>query len=182
MGGKGGRRSFISLELPRWRGLAILYRRRARFVFLARRDGFGFVRSLASRHRIAREFFNGSGLKSGELALAFRMLADWRLGGALIGSRDLRGRDGFLAMVAGGRGGPASTSVAAWAGLIILRFAGRSRLFGDQRLAIGDRDLVVIRVDFAECQETVPVAAIIDEGRLKRRLDPHHLRKIDVPP
>jgi hypothetical protein len=37
-------------------------------------------------------------------------------------------------------------------------------------------------MDFAERQETVPVPAVIDEGRLKRRLDPHYLRKVDVPP
>ena len=36
-----------------------------------------------------------------------------------------------------------------------------------QRLAISDRDAVVVWVDLAERQETVPVAAILDEGRLK---------------
>src|SRR5258708_15012107 len=34
----------------------------------------------------------------------------------------------------------------------------------DQRLAIGDRDLIIVRVDFAESQKTVAVAAIFDEG------------------
>ena len=37
-------------------------------------------------------------------------------------------------------------------------------------------------MDFAESEETVPVAAVIDEGRLERRLDSHHLRKINVSP
>ncbi len=37
----------------------------------------------------------------------------------------------------------------------------------DQRLPVGDRNLVIIRVDFAEGQEAVPVAAIFDEGGLQ---------------
>jgi hypothetical protein len=53
-------------------------------------------------------------------------------------------------------------------------------LFGDQRLPVGDRDLVVVRMDFAEGQETVAVAAVVDERRLQRRLDPRHLGKIDI--
>ena len=84
--------------------------------------------------------------------------------------------------MAGGRGGSAAASVAPRARLVIVRFACRPCFLGDQRLAIGDGDLIVIGMDFAERQETVPVAAVIDEGRLKRRLDPHHLRKINVSP
>jgi hypothetical protein len=37
----------------------------------------------------------------------------------------------------------------------------------DQRLAIGDRNLIIIRVDFAEGEEAVAVAAIFDEGCLQ---------------
>ena len=36
----------------------------------------------------------------------------------------------------------------------------------DQRLTVGDRDLVIIGMDFAKGQEAVPVAAILDEGSL----------------
>src|SRR5690606_38751240 len=50
----------------------------------------------------------------------------------------------------------------------------------DQRLAIGDRYLVIVRMDLAEGEEPVAVAAIIDERRLKRRLDPGYLGEIDV--
>ncbi len=50
----------------------------------------------------------------------------------------------------------------------------------DQRLAVGDRDLVIIRVDFAEGQKTVAVAAILDEGGLQRWLDARDLGEIDV--
>ena len=37
----------------------------------------------------------------------------------------------------------------------------------DQRLAIGDRYLVIIRMDFAEGEKPVTVAAILDEGSLQ---------------
>jgi len=40
-------------------------------------------------------------------------------------------------------------------------------LLAEQRLAVGLRDLVVIRVDFRKGEETVPVSAVIDEGRLQ---------------
>ncbi len=36
----------------------------------------------------------------------------------------------------------------------------------DQGLPVGDRDLVVIRMDFRKCQKAVAVAAIVDKGRL----------------
>jgi hypothetical protein len=53
-----------------------------------------------------------------------------------------------------------------------------SRVLGflaQQRLAILLRDLVIVRVDFGESQEAVPVAAVIDERRLQRRFDPRDL-------
>jgi len=50
----------------------------------------------------------------------------------------------------------------------------------DQCLTIGDRDLIIIGMDFAEGQEAVAVAAIFDEGRLQRRLDARDLGEIDV--
>src|SRR5580704_10265772 len=50
----------------------------------------------------------------------------------------------------------------------------------DQGLPVGDRDLVVVGVDFAKRQEAVAIAAVIDESGLQRGLDPRHLRQIDV--
>ena len=50
----------------------------------------------------------------------------------------------------------------------------------DQRLTVGDRDLVVVGMDFAEGKEAVAVAAIFDEGRLQRRLYAGDLGEIDV--
>ncbi len=50
----------------------------------------------------------------------------------------------------------------------------------DQGLAIGDRDLIVVRMNFAEGQKAVTVAAVLDEGRLQRRLYAGDLGEIDV--
>ena len=49
-----------------------------------------------------------------------------------------------------------------------------------QRLPVGDRDLVIVRVDFGKRQEAVPVAAVVDEGGLQRRLYARDLGEIDV--
>jgi hypothetical protein len=50
----------------------------------------------------------------------------------------------------------------------------------DQRLAVGDRNLIIIRMDFAEGEKAVTVAAILDEGRLQRRLYARDLGEIDI--
>ncbi|MCP1844789.1 MULTISPECIES: hypothetical protein [unclassified Bradyrhizobium] len=50
----------------------------------------------------------------------------------------------------------------------------------DQRLTVGDRDLVIVGMDFAEGQEAMPVAAILDEGGLQRRLYARNLGEINV--
>src|SRR6266404_1384277 len=50
----------------------------------------------------------------------------------------------------------------------------------DQRLAIGDRNLIIVRVNFAEGQEAVAVAAIFDEGGLQRRLYARDFGEVDV--
>jgi hypothetical protein len=50
----------------------------------------------------------------------------------------------------------------------------------DQRLAIGDRYLIIVGMDFAEGEETVSVAAIFDEGGLQRRLYARDLGEIDI--
>jgi hypothetical protein len=41
----------------------------------------------------------------------------------------------------------------------------------DQRLPVGDRYLVVVRVDFREGKEPVSVPAVVDERRLERGFD-----------
>ncbi len=62
----------------------------------------------------------------------------------------------------------------------IIGGALRALFFVDQGLPVGNRDLVIVGMDFAECEEAVAVAAVIDERGLQRRLDARHLRQIDV--
>ncbi len=78
---------------------------------------------------------------------------------------------------------PAIAAAALFATLLVALFlAVGARFLGDQRLPVGDRDLVIVRMDFREGQEAVAVAAIFDEGGLKGRFDPCHLRQIDIAP
>ena len=66
----------------------------------------------------------------------------------------------------------AVTAAAAMMFVVAVAFAGGAGIVLDQRLTVGDRDLIVVRVDFGERQEAVAVAAVLDERRLQRRLDP----------
>jgi hypothetical protein len=50
----------------------------------------------------------------------------------------------------------------------------------DQRLAIGDRNLIIVRMNFAEGQKAMAVAAIFDEGGLQRRFYARDLGEIDI--
>jgi hypothetical protein len=61
-----------------------------------------------------------------------------------------------------------------------LGFAMGALVRFDQRLAIGDGNLIIVRVNFAEGQEAVAVAAIFDEGGLQRRLYARDLGEVDV--
>jgi len=74
---------------------------------------------------------------------------------------------------------PAATAARA-AVDFFLGLAMRALFVGDQRLPVGDRDLIVIRMDFRERQEAVAVAAVVDEGGLERGLYPRDLGEIDV--
>ncbi len=58
-----------------------------------------------------------------------------------------------------------------------------ARFFGfrlQQRLTVGEGDLVVVGMDFGEGQESVAIAAVVDEGRLERRLHSRYLCQVDV--
>ena len=63
---------------------------------------------------------------------------------------------------------------------LVLGVPMRPLFLFNQRLAIGDRDLVVIGVDFRERQKAVAIAAVVDEGGLERRLYPRDLGEIDI--
>ena len=56
----------------------------------------------------------------------------------------------------------------------------QASLLGHQGFAVGDRDAVIVGMDLREGEEAMAVAAIFHECRLQRRLDPGHLREIDV--
>ena len=99
---------------------------------------------------------------------------------AFIGLGGLRGIDrGVLddfaldAVAMAAAAGVAVARPAAMAGAVLALFLGfaMGAFVGfDQRLPVGDRDLVIVGMDFAEGQEAVAVAAIFDERRLQRRL------------
>ena len=63
---------------------------------------------------------------------------------------------------------------------LFLGFAMGAFVGLDQRLTVGDRNLIVVRMDFTEGQEAMAVAAIFDEGCLQRRLHPRDLGEVDV--
>ena len=43
----------------------------------------------------------------------------------------------------------------------------RALVLGDQRLPVGDRNLIVVGMDFAEGKKAVAIAAVVDEGGLQ---------------
>ena len=57
---------------------------------------------------------------------------------------------------------------------------GVRRLLRQQPLPVRDRDLVIIRMNFAKGEETVPVAAIFDKRRLQAGFDPDNLGEVDI--
>jgi len=86
-----------------------------------------------------------------------------------------------LATAAAARIAVARTAASAGAVLAFLFGLAMGALVGlDQGLTIGDRNLIIVRVDFAEGEEAVAVAAIFDEGRLQRRLYARDLGEIDI--
>nr|WP_309144858.1 hypothetical protein [Bradyrhizobium sp. CCGUVB14] len=87
-----------------------------------------------------------------------------------------------LAMTA--TAGVAVARAAAAVGAVLVLFLGFAMglLFGlDQRLPVGDRDLVIVGMDFAEGEEAVAVAAIFNESGLERGFDPCDLGEVDIP-
>jgi hypothetical protein len=80
--------------------------------------------------------------------------------------------------------GVAVARAAAAVGAVLALFLGFAMglFFGlDQCLPVGDRDLVVVGMDFAEGEEAVAVAAIFNESGLERGFDPCDLGEVDIP-
>jgi hypothetical protein len=87
-----------------------------------------------------------------------------------------------LAMTAAAGVAMARTSTPVGAVLAFLLGLAMGLFLGlDQRLPVGDRNLIVIGMDFAEGEEAVAVAAIFDEGGLERGFDPCDLGEVDIP-
>jgi hypothetical protein len=79
--------------------------------------------------------------------------------------------------------GIAVARAAAAVGAVLALFLGFAMglFFGlDQRLPVGDRDLVIVGMDFAEGEEAVAVTAIFDESGLERGFDPGDLGEVDI--
>jgi hypothetical protein len=53
-------------------------------------------------------------------------------------------------------------------------------ILAHQGFAVGDRDAIVIGMDFAEGQEAMAVAAILNKSGLQGRFDPGYLSEIDI--
>nr|WP_312016537.1 hypothetical protein [Bradyrhizobium japonicum] len=80
--------------------------------------------------------------------------------------------------------GVAVARAAAAVGAVLALFLGLAMglfLGLDQCLPVGDGNLVVVGMDFAEGEEAVAVAAIFDKGSLERRLHPGDLGEVDIP-
>jgi hypothetical protein len=72
---------------------------------------------------------------------------------------------------------------AAAAGAVLgffLGFAMRALIGLDQGLTVGNRNLIVVRMDFTEGQKSVTVSAVFNECGLQRRLYASDLGKVDV--
>ncbi|MHB0785029.1 hypothetical protein [Bradyrhizobium sp. 5.13L] len=87
-----------------------------------------------------------------------------------------------LAMTAAAGVAVAGTAAAVRAVLALFLGLAMGLFLGlDQRLPVGDRDLIIVGMDFAEGEEAVAVAAIFDEGGLERGFDPCDLGEVNVP-
>ena len=141
----------------------------------------GFVEAFGRRE--LRRHLRGADRGRVGLPLVGRVLGLGTLGLGVLGL-NFSGLDLFgdgLAAVRTPRGAAGPPRAAAAPLVLALLLALGARVLGEERLPVGDRNLVVVGMDFAEGEEAVPVPAIFDERRLKRRFDPRHLGEIDVP-
>ncbi|WP_282519479.1 hypothetical protein [Bradyrhizobium sp. Arg816] len=117
-------------------------------------------------------------------ALGVRSLALDRLGGGIATCVEAFDDVTTHALALTAAAGVAVARAAAAVGAVLALFLGLAMglfLGFDQCLPVGDRDLVVIGMDFAEGEEAVAVAAIFDKGGLERRLHPGDLGEVDIP-
>jgi hypothetical protein len=146
---------------------------------------FGFARR-------ALEGFNVGGVACGIMLGADRRRS---IGGDI--------RDGTIGLFIGDRGpliatlcpyrfardplGGASGAAMAWSAAatgaaldLVLGVAMRTLFLRNQRLPVGNRDLIIVGMDFAEGQEAMAVTAIVDERGLQRGLYARNFGKVDI--
>lgn len=85
-----------------------------------------------------------------------------------------------LAAVTASRTAMAGPAAAGAVFRFFLGLAVRALVGLDQGLTIGNRDLIVVRMNFAEGEKAMTIAAVFDEGGLQRRLDARDLGEIDI--
>ncbi len=85
-----------------------------------------------------------------------------------------------LAAVAASRTAVARAPAVGTVFRFFLGFAVRALVCLNQGLTIGNRDLVIIGVDFAEGEKAVTIAAVLDEGGLQRRFYPRDFGEVDI--
>jgi hypothetical protein len=85
-----------------------------------------------------------------------------------------------LAIAAAARVAVARTAAIGALLALLLGLAMGTFIRFDQGLAIGNRNLIIVGMNFAEGQKAVAVAAVLDEGRLQRRLYAGDLGEVDV--
>ena len=107
-------------------------------------------------------------------AVALVMVLGWQV-------RRCRDRLAVAPVAALGAATPPATTATAPAAFFVLLGLPLGLFVGlEERLPVGDRDLVVVGVDLAEREKPVPVAAILDERGLQGRFDARDLGEIDV--
>ena len=144
--------------------------------------GFGFGRLDLGRLGHALDQRGVAAVKT-DFAIADGAEFDLAISGG--GGRCLQGRfarGGTAAAAAGWLGGGLSGRRRGGVGLVLGGCLGGGflGLHFQQALPVGDGDLVVVGMDFAEGQEAVAATAVFDEGRLERRFHPDDLGQVDI--
>ena len=74
----------------------------------------------------------------------------------------------------------AMTAATTLAVRLVLVLTVGARLLIEKRLPVGDRNLVIVGVNFREGEEAVAIPAVVDESGLQRRFDARHLGQINI--
>jgi len=106
----------------------------------------------------------------------FRLAGDLRLEAQILDDLALDA----LAIAAPARAAMARTTPIGPIFIFFLGLAMSAFVGFDQRLTVGDRDLIIVRMNFAEGKKAMAVAAVFYKGRLKRRLHTRNLGEVDV--